>query len=134
MPYKDPVLRAKKSAESMKRWRSNPENVKKANEKRNTRRDEKQREKDRQYYLKNKEKILARCKIYNKQNPDVSRRANKKAVALGKHILRGKRDRAELRDHYVVNQIKKAGSDMLPEEKKIEILIYRVKKYSKKHE
>ena len=125
----------KDNREKMRRWRSNPDNLVKLKKRRKELREtnkELVKKKEQEYYKKNREHILQRCRNYQKANPQVKKKAQEKSKALGSGILKGKRERKELRKSYIVSQIRKEKTNKSIEQKQAEILIYRLKKQLKK--
>lgn len=137
MPYKDKEKLKKYHRERMRLWRSNPDNKKKQNERRNYLRNKELnsvKEYEKEYYNKNKVHILNRCKEYNNTHPEVRKKSQQKAIVLGKSIEKGKKQRHNLSEGYISAQIRKEKSNKSIDEKKREILIYRIKKIINNYE
>lgn len=134
MAYESIEDKRRKARDRMQRWRSIPENILKQNKRRKELRGDSFKIKAKEYYQKNREHILQRCKVYQKENPQVKKRYQTKAKEQGKGVLKGKRERKELSNSYISAQIRKGKIDKTIQTKEAEILIYRIKQLIKKHE
>ncbi len=108
----------------LKKWRVSPSGkaaIKKARE-----RSKDWRKKwSKEYYKKNKEKILKQSTEYRKTHPEVTKRTQDKNRY--KDILRGRKDRAILKPHYVNSLLKATSQDLDVTQKSAEILTKRIK-------
>ncbi len=111
----------------VKQWRKT-EAGKKSVEKAREKSKEQRAEWSRNYYIKNKPQRIAYNEQYNLKHPEVRKRAQEKAMRLGKGITKGKRERELLKDGYVMAQIRKYAPHKSIEEKRKDILKYRIKK------
>ena len=94
-------------------------------------------EKAQEYYKDNREFIIEQTTKYRKSNPKITEKRNKKQRVSGANIKRGKEQRGELKNHYIVSEIMRqtglCRQDILDnpdliELKRMQILLYRAKK------
>lgn len=117
--------------DTLKKWRQS-ENGKKSIENYRCKSVEQRKKWSKEYYKKNKERILLRTKIYSNNNPNIKIKSQNKAKELGKIIRKSKKERDSLSNAYISALIREEKSDKSIEMKQAEVLIYRLKKIIKK--
>jgi hypothetical protein len=114
----------KHSKEYLKKWRQSESGKKCIGEYRENSK-EKRKLWAKKYYLEHRDEILKRTSEYNKSHPDVIKKSQNKN--RGKNIIRGRKDREDLKAHYLNSLIRNYDTNLSIEERQSSILIRRIK-------
>lgn len=109
----------------IKKWRKSEAGIKSI-EKARLKSAEKRKKWAKEYYLANKDKILKSTTEYSKNNPQVAKKTQEKN--RDKNINRARKDRQDLKPHYINTLIRIQGVKDSIESRQSQVLIKRIKK------